>query len=57
MKLITFTVAHAILIVVKLLEHFLFNTCIPIVYGTYGGEERCVWSWWGNMKERDVRCI
>jgi len=56
MKLINFTLAHAVLMVVKLLESFLFTTCIPIVCGTYGGEERCLWSSWGNMKKTDLRC-
>jgi len=44
MKLINFTIAHAILMIVKLLASFLFTACIPIVYGTYGGEEKYLWS-------------
>ena len=43
MKLINFTIANAILMVVNLVEFFLFTTCIPIVHGTYGGEQRCLW--------------
>jgi len=44
MKLINFTVANAVLMVVKLVESLLFTACIPIVYGKCGGEERCLWS-------------
>ena len=40
--------------IVKLVESFLFTTGVPIVYGTYGGEERCLWSWWGNMKKETL---
>ena len=43
MKLMNFTVADAILMGVKIVESFLFTACIAIVYGTYGGEERCLW--------------
>jgi len=43
-KLINFTVAHAILMDVNAFRTFSVITCIPIVYGTHGGEERCIWS-------------
>jgi len=32
MKLIKFTLAHAILIFVKVLESFLFTSCMPMMY-------------------------
>jgi len=32
MKLIKFTLAYAILIFVKVLESFLFTTCMPMIY-------------------------